>query len=260
MSILARITDAVGERLARRRRELPLAEVRRAAEAAPRRPSFRSALEAEGTSLIAEAKAASPSKGTLCEPYDPAALARIYEEAGARAMSVLTEPDFFRGAPAHLEQAVAACRLPVLRKDFVLDAYQVWEARAWGASAVLLIVAALDDARLADLRALAEEIGIDPLVEVHDEGEAERALAAGARVVGVNNRDLATFRTDRSVTGRVAAVIGGEGTLVSESGIRSRADVIEVEASGADAVLVGEAIVTASDPAAKVRELVGGEA
>jgi indole-3-glycerol phosphate synthase len=240
-------------------RRVTLAEVRRSAEAAPARPSFRAALAAPGTSLIAEAKCASPSRGVLREPYDPVELARTYEAAGARAMSVLTEPEFFRGAPDHLRAVREACSLPLLRKDFLVDPYQVWEARAWGASAALLIVAALDDALLRDLHALAEEVGLDALVEAHTEAEADRALAAGARIVGVNNRDLRTFDTDRATTARVAARLPQDVLLVSESGIHTRAHVQEVEAAGASAVLVGEALVTAEDPAERIAELIGRE-
>jgi indole-3-glycerol phosphate synthase len=258
VSVLDRILTRVRERLAERGPDESLAEVRRRAEAAEDRPSFRAALIAEGTSLIAEAKAASPSRGVLREAYDPVGLGRAYERAGARAISVLTEPDFFRGDPAHLRAAAAAVSLPVLRKDFVVDEIQVWEARAWGASAVLLIVAALEDSPLRDLIAVANGAGLAALVEVHDEREAARALAAGATIVGVNNRDLATFRTDRGTTARVAREIPRDVVLVSESGIATREHVLEVERAGAAAVLVGEALVTADDPGRKASELVGG--
>ncbi|MFN8179408.1 MAG: indole-3-glycerol phosphate synthase TrpC [bacterium] len=257
MSVLEQIVERVRERLAETKRRVPVPVVRRDAEAAAARPSFRAAIEAEGTSLIAEAKARSPSKGVLRDPYDPVALARAYASAGARAVSVLTEPDFFDGAPAHLVAVRDAVALPVLRKDFVVDEYQLWEAKAWGASAALLIVAALEDALLRDLRATAAAIGVDALVEVHTEAEAERALAAGALIVGVNHRDLATFRTERDATARVAKVVPKDVLLVSESGIKTRADVLEVERAGARAVLVGEALVTSADPGAKTRELIG---
>jgi indole-3-glycerol phosphate synthase len=257
VSILDRIVDSVRTRLEDTRRKVPLADVRRHAEQAPRRPSFREALAAPGTSLIAEAKCASPSRGVLRDPYDPADLARTYEAAGARAMSVLTEPEFFRGSPDHLRAVRDACSLPLLRKDFVVDAYQLWEARAWGASAALLIVAALDDVQLRDLHALTEELGLDALVEAHTEDEADRALGSGARIVGVNNRDLRTFETDRATTARVASRLPDDVLLVSESGIHTRAHVREVEAAGASAVLVGEALVTADDPAARIAELIG---
>lgn len=258
MSVLDRILARVGERLVGTMRETAPADVRAAAAAAPARPSFRAALAREGTSLIAEAKHASPSRGILRAPYDPAELARIYEASGARAMSVLTEPDFFGGSPEHLRAARDACALPLLRKDFVTDPYQVWEARAWGASAVLLIVAALDDARLRDLLAVGADAGLDALVEVHTAAEAERAAAAGAPIVGINNRDLSTFETDRAVTGTLARRLPAGTIVVSESGILTREHVQEVEAAGAHAVLVGEAIVREADPGGKVRELAGG--
>lgn len=259
MSVLAEIVARVGEGVAAAKRTTPAAAVRAAAESAPPRASFAAALREDGMTLIAEAKRRSPSRGLLREPYDPAALARAYATAGARAVSVLTEPHFFGGAPEHLRMARDAVSLPLLRKDFVVDEYQLFEARAWGASAALLIVAALDDARLADLHAACTGTGLDALVEVHTEAEAERALRAGARILGVNNRDLTTFRTDRAVTARVARAVPAGMPLVSESGIRARADVLEVERAGACAVLVGEALVTAEDPAAKARELLGRE-
>lgn len=261
MSVLDRIVGTVRERLADRRRAWPEAALRAEAEAAPVGPPFRTALAAPGTSLIAEAKRQSPSRPHGFGPagYDPAALARSYERGGARAMSVLTEPDFFGGAREHLEAARAACSLPLLRKDFVVDAYQCWEAKAWGASAALLIVAALDDPLLADLGATLRGLGLDALVEVHTEREAERALAQGDVILGVNNRDLATFATDRGTTARIAAAVPAGTLLVAESGISSRAHVLEMERAGASAVLVGEAIVGAADPEAKVRELVGAE-
>ncbi len=256
MSILDRIVGRVSDRLTDRKRERSPADMRREAEERSNPASFRAALDRSGTSLIAEAKAASPSRGTLRDPYDPAALARAYEAAGARALSVLTEPDFFRGAPEHLRVAVASCDVPVLRKDFLIDPYQVWEAKIWGASAALLIVAALPDERLRDLHDLLVESGLEALVEVHTEAEAERALAVGATIVGVNNRDLATFETDLQVTARVAAGVPDDVLLVSESGITTRDDGFEVVRAGARAILVGGALVTAEDPGAMVEELV----
>jgi len=259
MSVLEKIVGTVRERLGERRRALPEAEVRARAESRTAAPSFRAALEAPGVSLIAEAKRRSPSRpdGFGRSEYDPAALARIYERGGARAMSVLTEPDFFGGAHEHLEAARGACSLPILRKDFVVDTYQCWEARAWGASAALLIVAVLDDAELRDLHATLAGLGLDALVEVHTPREAERALALGEVILGVNNRDLTTFVTDRGTTARIAAELPAGTRIVAESGISTREHVLEMERAGASAVLVGEAIVGAPDPEAKVRELAG---
>ncbi len=257
MSVLERIVARVRERLDETRRGRPLAAIRREAESSALRASFREAIARPGITLVAEAKRASPSQGILREPYDPTTLARAYEGAGAGALSVLTEPDFFLGSPDDLRRVARATRLPILRKDFVVAEDQVWEARAWGASAVLLIVAALDDARLRALATLAEEVGLGALVEVHSETEGERALEAGARLIGVNNRDLATFTTDLATTDRVARLLPEDVLLVSESGITSRADVLAVERAGADAVLVGESLLKSPDPAHKIAELLG---
>lgn len=257
MNVLDRIVVRVRERLDETRRSRPLAMIRREGEQSSPRASFREALRAPGISLIAEAKQASPSKGILRAPYDAAGLARLYEVAGARAISVLTEPEFFRGSEADLRAVAGATRLPILRKDFVVAEDQLWEARAWGASAALLIVAVLEDSHLADLLHIASGASLDALVEVHTETELERALRAGASIVGVNNRDLTTFVTDLGTTGRLARGRAPGMVLVAESGIGSRADVLTVERAGADAMLVGEAILVASDPARKIAELLG---
>jgi indole-3-glycerol phosphate synthase len=257
VSVLDRILARVSERLEETRRERPLAAIRREGESAARRASFRAAIAAPGMTIVAEAKRASPSKGILRDPYEPVALARAYESAGAGAISVLTEPDFFLGSPDDLRRVAVATSLPILRKDFTVAEDQIWEARAWGASAVLLIVAALDDSRVRDLAALAGEIGLDALVEVHTEAEAERALYAGARLLGVNNRDLVTFATDLGTTARIARVVPPDARLVSESGISTRADVLAVERAGAHGVLVGETLLRARDPGRKLAELRG---
>ena len=253
--------------LPRRKREAPLAQVRRAAETAARPRNFAAALQrADGrVALIAEVKRASPSKGDLVKgAFDPAGLARLYEASGASAISVLTDEHFFKGALEHLTQVKRQTQLPTLRKDFIIDAYQVYEARAAGADAALLIVAALDDTLLRDLHALMMELGLTPLVEVHEEAEVERALRAGARVIGVNNRDLRTFVTDIDTTRRCARVLFDGGLtgdkpasviLVSESGIFTPADVATVAGHGASAVLVGESIITSGDIPAQTRAL-----
>jgi indole-3-glycerol phosphate synthase len=238
-------------------RVTPLAEVRALAQAAPPRAPFRAAIARAGTSVIAEAKHASPSKGILRDPYDAAELARLYEEAGARGLSVLTEPEFFMGSGEDLQRAARASTLPILRKDFVVSEYQIQEAKAWGASAVLLIVAVLDAAALRDLSAAAREIGLSALIEVHTEKETETALAAGGDLIGANNRDLSTFTVDLETTARIARLLPPEVLLVSESGIFTRRDVLEVERAGASAVLVGEAILCAADPGKKIQELTG---
>jgi indole-3-glycerol phosphate synthase len=225
--------------------------------AAPPR-DFVAALRPAGGTLgvVAEIKRRSPSKGELAAGLDPAATARAYAEGGAACLSVLTDGPYFGGTVDDLHAARAACAVPVLRKDFVLDEIQVFETRAVGADAMLLIVAAVpDDALLTDLHALAVELGLTVLVEAHDGGELERALAIGARVVGVNARDLGTFDEDLGVGVRLASAIPPDVVAVAESAIRSRDDAARMAASGFDAVLVGELLVTSDDPAAMVREL-----
>lgn len=218
---------------------------------------FRSALDTDGVSLIAEIKRASPSRGDLNPSLDPADLARTYERGGARALSVLTEPEFFKGSADDLASACAATSLPTLWKDFVIDSVQVAYARSVGADAVLLIVRILSDDRLAELLREIRDRGMCALVEVFDERDLERALEAGADVIGVNHRDLETFEEDPTATKRLRPLIPDQVALVAESAISSRAGVEELEAIGVDAVLVGEALVGAPDPAAKIRELLG---
>jgi indole-3-glycerol phosphate synthase len=254
-SFLARAVADARRGAERRAERLPLAAVRDAAAAAPAPREFRAALAAPGVALVAEVKRRSPSAGAIRPDLDPAALAAAYARGGAAAVSVLTEPLHFGGSKEDLRAARAAVGLPVLRKDFVTTAYQVWEARAWGADAVLLIVAALEGARLAGLLAEAAAAGLDALVEVHTRAEAEVAAAAGATLVGVNARDLATLAVD---PGRLAAVrdaLPAGAVVVAESGIRTPADVAAAAAAGAQAVLVGETLVRAEDPAAAVAAL-----
>jgi indole-3-glycerol phosphate synthase len=207
--------------------------------------------------LIGEVKRASPSKGPLRPDLDAAALAAEYEANGAAAVSVLTDQRFFGGSLDDLRAAQQATGLPVLRKDFVLDPYQVYETRAVGADALLLIVAALDDETLLQLHSLARVLGMAALVEVHDEAELRRALAIRPAIVGVNNRDLRTFAVDLSMTARLRPLVPGEIVFVSESGIQTRADVQRLAALDVDAMLVGEALMRARDPGRRVRELVG---
>lgn len=207
--------------------------------------------------LIAEIKRASPSTGAIRAGANPADIGRAYQLAGASAISVLTDKHFFDGDLAFLARVRAVTRIPLLRKDFVIDPYQVVEARAAGADGVLLIVAALDGARLADLLACSTEYGLDALVEVHDEGEAERALAAGARLLGVNHRDLRTFTIDMTLTERLAGAVPAGVTLVGESGIRSADDVLRLGRAGAHAVLVGERLMRADEPGAAAAGLCG---
>ena len=230
-----------------------LAEVaRRAREADPPR-DFVGALHRDTVALIAEVKHASPSKGVLIENFDPVALGTTYADNGAAAISVLTDAQFFQGSLAYLTEVRAAVTVPVLRKDFIIDPYQVYEARAAGADAALLIVAALADGQLADLRALIAELGMAALVEVHNELELDRALTAGAALIGVNNRDLKTFHEDLGTTERIARLVPEGVTLVAESAIRSAADVRKMGRLGAEAVLVGEGLVKADNIGAQVR-------
>ncbi len=207
--------------------------------------------------VIAEIKKASPSRGVMNAALDPVAQARTYAESGASAISVLTERSYFHGDPSHLAAVREAVGLPLLRKDFIIDPDQVFESRALGADAILLIVAALSDAALRVLLDLAGELGLECLVEVHTEEELRRALDAGARLIGINNRDLRTFATDLAVTERLAPLVPPECTLVAESGVFTRADVERLGRAGAHAVLVGEALVRAEDPGALLRQLTG---
>ncbi|TMA47513.1 MAG: indole-3-glycerol phosphate synthase TrpC [Deltaproteobacteria bacterium] len=238
-----------------RRRAVPPEALRdRPLHAEPRR-GMRAALARNvPRGVIAELKRASPSRGTIRTDYDVPALARAYAAAGATALSVLTDERFFHGALEHLAAARAATALPCLRKDFLVDPYQVEEARAWGADAVLLIAAALAPEEGASLLAVAAESGLDVLVEVHGEAELAWALAAGATFVGINNRDLATFAVSLDTTERLAGLVPGGVLVVAESGIRSRADVERMRRGGAHAVLVGEAFMERPDPGAALAE------
>ncbi|PJF21082.1 MAG: indole-3-glycerol phosphate synthase TrpC [Phototrophicales bacterium] len=220
---------------------------------APR--NFTAALQRDTVALIAEVKKASPSKGVLIEDFDPVKLGKTYAQNGAAAISVLTDEMFFQGSLDYLTQVRDAVKIPVLRKDFIIDPYQVYEARAAEADAVLLIVAALDDGLLAELYALIYQLGMTALVEVHDEIEMERALKLEATVIGVNNRDLKTFNVDLRTTSRLAQMIPKNVTLVAESGIYSAADVLQMAQAGAHAVLVGESLVKSEDIAGMVRTL-----
>jgi indole-3-glycerol phosphate synthase len=216
---------------------------------------FASALSGDDIDLIAEVKRASPSKGTLKEDLNPRELAAAYRRGGASAISVLTEPDFFRGSMEDLGAAVEA-GLPVLRKDFIIDPFQVFEARAWGSDAVLLIVRTLGD-EMAALYKTAKSLGLDVLVEVFDETDLERALQLEPELIGINHRDLTTFDVDPDRTAKLAPLVPGGSTIVALSGVEERAEVEALRSAGADAVLVGESLVRAADPEAKIAELLG---
>ncbi len=256
-TVLDKILDNTVQEVAVRQQITPLADMIDAAERTAPPRDFAGALRRETVALIAEVKHASPSRGVLVDPFDPVVLATTYAANGAAAISVLTDARFFQGSLDDLRAVRAAVDVPVLRKDFVIDFYQVYEARAAGADAVLLIVAALDDAQLANLYALARSLDLTALVEVHDEAELDRALHVGARVIGINNRDLHTFNVDLGTTARLAQRVPARVTLVAESGIHRAADVQAMAAAGARAVLVGEAVVQADDTAARVRKLSG---
>lgn len=257
--ILRRILERKAGEIAEAAAREPLAQLSRRAAAADAPRGLRDALarriDAGAPAVIAEVKKASPSKGVLRADFDAAVIARAYADGGAAALSVLTDRDFFQGHPEHLAAARAASGLPVLRKDFVIDAYQVYESRAMGADCVLLIVAALGDAALRELRDLAAHLGMDVLVEVHDADELERALAIAPDLVGVNNRDLRTFHTSTDTTRVLRERVPDEVLLVTESGIHTADDVAAMRAAGVHAFLIGEALMVAPDPGARLAEL-----
>jgi indole-3-glycerol phosphate synthase len=254
--------DVLAEQVADSRRRLaasiarvPLGALRNRAERMPDPPSFRAALDGPGVAVIAEIKRASPSRGPIALELDPVATARAYADGGASAISILTAPEGFAGSLDDLE-AVARLGTPTLRKDFLVDPYQVWEARAAGAAAVLLLAVVLDDSGLATMLSAVEEAGLDALVEVHDETEMARVAALAPAIIGVNVRDLRDFSVENTRFARVAAGRPSKGLLVAESGVASPSDVARYAAAGADAVLVGEHLVKSEDPRAATRALV----
>jgi indole-3-glycerol phosphate synthase len=239
-------------------RNLPLADLRRIALAQPPPLDFASALRGDNIRLIAEVKKASPSRGVIRADFDPVEIAQIYANNGASAISVLTESKYFQGSLNHLKgikDALKEKRLPVLRKDFIFDPYQVYESRACGADSLLLIVAILAPQPLAELIGLTRQLGMECLVEVHNEAELEIALKSSARIIGINNRDLSTFTVDINTTRRLRPLIPADRTVVSESGIKDRADIARLRKWRVDAVLIGEALMSAPDIAAKMKEL-----
>jgi indole-3-glycerol phosphate synthase len=257
--ILKKILWRKAEEIAERSEHVSLSELKQRCNRAPHPRGFLEAVERtinEGSpAVIAEIKKASPSKGVIREDFDPAAIARSYELGGATCLSVLTDVDFFQGADAYLQQARAACQLPVLRKDFMIDPYQVYEARSIGADCILLIVAALGDATLQELSELAHHLDMDVLVEVHDEAELQRALALEVPLIGINNRDLRTFQTSLDTTLNLLPQLNDDHIVVTESAIHTRADVQRMREHGVHAFLVGEAFMRAAEPGEKLREL-----
>lgn len=257
--ILDRILARKAEEVAARSALVPLHELAARCRDLPDARGFAEALRvraaAGAAAVIAEIKKASPSAGIMRADFDPAAIARSYADGGATCLSVLTDVDFFMGSDAYLQQARAACALPVLRKDFVIDPWQVYEARALGADCILLIVAALGDGALLELSLLASELGLDVLVEVHDGAELERALDLPVSLIGVNNRDLRSFETRLDTTLQLRSRVPAGRLLVSESGIHTPDDVARLRAAGVQAFLVGEAFMRAPDPGAELARL-----
>jgi indole-3-glycerol phosphate synthase len=253
--LLDRLVGEARAEVEARRLAMPAKHLERLAAALPPPRDFAGALRRDRLAVIAEMKARTPLMGRLSDDYSPGRLAGVYCAAGAAALSVLCQETSFGGRPEHLAEARGVCDLPIIRKDFVVDEHQVLEARAYGADAVLLIVAALEAARLRELLDLTRALGMEALVEIHDEAEAETALAAGAAAVGVNHRDLATFEVDIGLTERLRPRVPAAVAYVAESGIHSMDDARRMREAGADAILVGEALMRAADPAAKLREL-----
>jgi indole-3-glycerol phosphate synthase len=256
-NILDRIVAARRESVAHRKRALPDVALKIAVKTQTPALDFAAALSREGCNVIAELKKASPSLGRIREQYEPAVLAGALENAGAAALSVLTEEDFFLGSLADLKAAKKAVSIPVLRKDFIFDPWQIWEARAAGADAFLLIVAILSDSLLGELLALGRELGMEPLVEVHSREELARANRAGARIIGVNNRDLRDFKVSLQTSLDLIAEIPESTLAVSESGLHTREDLERLRLAGFDAFLIGERFMKQADPAEALREMLG---
>ncbi|HEY2461339.1 MAG TPA: indole-3-glycerol phosphate synthase TrpC [Candidatus Acidoferrum sp.] len=256
-SVLERILEARRADVEHRKQVLPLAALKYGAKAALPLRDFAAALSREGLNVLAELKPASPSRGVLREEFAPAELATALAGAGAAALSVLTEGEFFRGSLKNMRDARKAVELPVLRKDFIFDPWQVWESRANDADSFLLIVAALEDGLLRELIAMGRELGMEPLVEVHTAAELERALAAEARIVGVNNRDLKTLAVRVETSFELIERIPQECVAVSESGLKTHEDLVRLRAAGFDAFLIGECLMAAAEPGAALAGLLG---
>ena len=251
--ILGKIAERTLFRVAKAKESLPLEQTRKQAFALAERERltaplpFERAIAAPGLSFICEVKKASPSKGVIAHDFPFLQIAKEYEEGGASAISVLTEPEFFLGSEQYLKEIAAAVHIPALRKDFIIDPYQLYEAKLWGAKAALLICALLEPETLSSFLKIAKELSLDCLVEIHSEAEAEEALAAGASVIGINNRDLTTFNVDTDLTSRLRKLIPSGVLAVAESGIKSSDDIRSLKDSGFDAVLIGETLMRSPD-------------
>jgi indole-3-glycerol phosphate synthase len=254
-TVLDRILESRRAEVEHRKRVLPETALKYGVKAATPLRNFSAALERDALNVIAELKPASPSRGVIREPFDPAGLAQTLESAGASSLSVLTEGEFFRGTLKNLRDARKSIQLPVLRKDFIFDSWQVWETRANDADSFLLIVAILGDAELRELMTLGRELGMEPLIEVHDAEELDRALAAGARILGVNNRNLKTLALNVETSFELIGRIPDECIAVSESGLRTHDDLVKLRAAGFDAFLIGTHLMLSPDPAAALGAL-----
>ena len=256
-NILEEIAEKTRERIRKEKRQFPLEQLKNLAEKAPQQPSFLEALKKPGMSYICEVKKASPSKGLIAPEFPYLEIAKEYEAAGASAISCLTEPFYFMGSDTYLREITETVDIPVLRKDFTVDKYMIYQAKAFGASAVLLICAILNDQELLEYRELAETLGMDALVEAHDEREVKMALAADARIVGVNNRNLKDFTVDINNSVRLREMVPENILFVSESGMKTRQDIERLEQNGTNAVLIGETLMRSADKKAALQELRG---
>lgn len=257
-NILEEIAEKTRERIRKEKLQFPLDQLKTLAEKAPQQPSFLEALKKSGMSYICEVKKASPSKGLIAPEFPYLEIAKEYEAAGASAISCLTEPFYFMGSDTYLREITETVDIPVLRKDFTVDKYMIYQAKAFGAAAVLLICAILNDQELLEYRELAETLGMDALVEAHDENEVARALKTGAKIVGVNNRDLKTFKVDMNNSIRLRNLTPDNVVFVSESGIKNAGDIAILERNRVGAVLIGETLMRSPDKKAALEKLNGG--